>query len=285
MFFINAVQTYKHVVTHYLSSKMDICTGIFMKPLFDNVSGSLTFKFAKSRGAIHYHCIMCCHGENNTKLSLILKLLTLQIHYGLEIVNKHIATTYVAETHGSNFSLRPNNINNVKFGEPKRQLFCELNNDVVGTAVCKKYSNNKTNSILHAEEQLGDIFESQHGLESMHTGKFPEECLNPGGHPTGYYPHTRENMQTSINVLDKQELRKPKHARECHISEIRVNILNHYLCHRCCGYFLNKKQMPTIFKANNNGNVPSELKFYKSEGTDMVFTIYKEFRMVFGAPF
>ena len=71
--FVNAVQTYKHVVMNYLSSKMELWTGIFMKPLFDIVSESLTFEFDKSRGAIHYHCILCCRGENNTKISLILK--------------------------------------------------------------------------------------------------------------------------------------------------------------------------------------------------------------------
>ena len=125
--FINAVQTYKHGVTHHLSSKMELWTCIFIKPLFDIVSGSLTFELAKSRGAIHYHFILCCRGENNTKLSLILKELALQIHYGLKIVNKHIATTYVAETHDSTFSLRPNKINNVKFAEPKIKTFCELN--------------------------------------------------------------------------------------------------------------------------------------------------------------
>ena len=130
--FINAVQTYNNVVTHYLSSKMELCIGIFMKPLFDIISGSLTFEFAKSRGAIHCHCIMCCRDENNTKL------LALQIQYDLDIVNKHIVTTYVAETHDSIFSLLPNKINNVKFDETKRQLFCEINNDVVRTAVWKK---------------------------------------------------------------------------------------------------------------------------------------------------
>ena len=78
---------------------------------------------------------------------------------------------------------------------------------MVITAAWKKYSDNKTNAILHAEEQLGEICESQHSLEAMHTGKFPEEWLKPGGHLTGSYPHTRENMQTSRNVLDKQELR------------------------------------------------------------------------------
>ena len=140
--FINAIQTYKHVVTNYLSSKMELWTGIFMKLLFDIVSGLLTLEFAKSRGAIHCRCILWCRGENNTKLPLILKELALQIHYGLEIVNKHIAITYVAETHDSAFSLRPNKINKVKFREPKRKLFCELNNDVVGTSFWKKYSNN-----------------------------------------------------------------------------------------------------------------------------------------------
>ena len=228
---------------------------------------------------------MCCRGKNNTKLSLILKELALQIHYGLKIVNKHIATTYVAETHDSTFSLCPNKINNVKFGEPKIKTFCEINNDVVGTAVWKKYSDNKTNAILHAEEQLGELCESQHGLEAMHTGKSPEEWLKTGGHPTGSYPHTIENMQTSRTVLDKQELRKPKHARECHISERRVNMLNRCLCHKCCGYLLNQKQMETIFKANNYGDVPSELIFSRSERTDMVRTVYKECHMGFGAPF
>ena len=84
---INAVQTYKHLVTHYLYSQMELWPGIFMKPSFDIVSRLLTFELAKSRVAIHYHCIMCCRGKNNTKLSLILKELALQIHYGLEIVN------------------------------------------------------------------------------------------------------------------------------------------------------------------------------------------------------
>ena len=165
--------------------------------------------------------------------------MALQIHYGLNIVNKRTATTYVAETHDFIFSLRSNNINNVKFGEPKSQLFCEFNNDVVETNIWKKYSDNKTNSILHAEEELGEICESQHGLEAMHTSKFPEEWLKPGGHPTGSHPHTRKNMQISRNVLDKQELRKPKHAQEFNIAEIRVNMLNHFLCHNCCGYCLN----------------------------------------------
>ena len=129
-------------MTHYLSSKMELCIGIFMKPLFDIISGSLTFEFDKSRGAIHFHCILCCRGENNTKLSLILKELSLQFHYGIDIVKKHIGTTYVAETHDSIFALSPNKINNVNFGEPKRQLFCEINNDVVGAAAWKKYYDN-----------------------------------------------------------------------------------------------------------------------------------------------
>ena len=190
-----------------------IIPSILKTVLFDIVSGSLTFGFDKSRGSIHYHFILCCRGENNTKLSLILKELSLQIKYGLNIVNKRTATTYVAETHDFIFSLRPNNINNVKFGEPKSQLFCELNNDVVGAAVWKK-KDNKTNSVLHSEEQIVELCESQQGLKEMHTGKFPEEWLKPGGNPTGSFPHTRENMQTPRNLLDKQELRKPKHARE-----------------------------------------------------------------------
>ena len=85
------------------------------------------------------------------------------------------------------------------------------------------------------------ICESQHGLEAMDTSKFPEEWLDPGGHPTGSYPQTRENIQKSINVLDKQELRKPKHAWECNLAEGSFNMLNHCFCHNYCGYCLNKK--------------------------------------------
>ena len=97
--------------------------------------------------------------------------------------------------------------------------------------------------------------------------------------------HTLEKTCKHQKKLDKQELRKPKHAQECDLAERRVNMLNHCLCHKCCGYCLNQKQMTTIFKANKHGDVPSKLIFSRSNGTEMVFTVYKEYRMGFVTPF
>ena len=56
--FIDAVQKYKTIVTHYLAAKMEIWMGLFMKPVYGVDGGQLVFEFAKSRGAIHFRSLL-----------------------------------------------------------------------------------------------------------------------------------------------------------------------------------------------------------------------------------
>ena len=55
--FTSAVQKYKHVVTHFLASKMEIWYKIVMKNIHNVVDAMITKEFASSRGAIHYHSL------------------------------------------------------------------------------------------------------------------------------------------------------------------------------------------------------------------------------------
>ena len=56
--FVEAVQTYKNVVTHYFASKTEIWMALFMSPVFGVDGGNLAMEFAKSRGCIHFHSVL-----------------------------------------------------------------------------------------------------------------------------------------------------------------------------------------------------------------------------------
>ena len=55
--FTSVVQKYKHVVTHFLASKMGICYNIVLKSIHNVVDTMITKEFATSRGVIHYHSL------------------------------------------------------------------------------------------------------------------------------------------------------------------------------------------------------------------------------------
>ena len=52
----NVVNKYKNIVTLYVSTKMEIWMALFMKNVYGVTGGMLSYEFAPSRGAIHYHC-------------------------------------------------------------------------------------------------------------------------------------------------------------------------------------------------------------------------------------
>ena len=56
--FVDAVQTYKNVVTHYFAAKTEIWMALFMSPVFGVDGGNLAMEFAKSRGCIHFHSVL-----------------------------------------------------------------------------------------------------------------------------------------------------------------------------------------------------------------------------------
>ena len=56
--FLKMVQKYKNIVTTYVAVKMEIWMSTFMAPVHGVEGGNLSFEFASSRGAIHYHSIL-----------------------------------------------------------------------------------------------------------------------------------------------------------------------------------------------------------------------------------
>ena len=56
--FVEAVQTYKNIVTHYFAAKTEIWMALFMSPVFGVDGGNLAMEFAKSRGCIHFHSVL-----------------------------------------------------------------------------------------------------------------------------------------------------------------------------------------------------------------------------------
>ena len=55
--FQSAVQKYKHVVTNFFASKMEIWYNIVMQNVHNVVDAMRTKEFASSRGTIHYHSL------------------------------------------------------------------------------------------------------------------------------------------------------------------------------------------------------------------------------------
>ena len=115
-----AVQTYKHIVTHYLSGKMENWLGIFMGPIFGVIAALIVFEFAKTRGAIHYHSLLICDNENfQQKLQESLEILALSIHESVKKLNTFICNNWLEERDATNFEVRPDLLICAKNGEKR----------------------------------------------------------------------------------------------------------------------------------------------------------------------
>ena len=106
--FAVAIQKYKNIVTHYLSSKFEIWMAHFMKPVFGVNGGLAGNEFAISRGALHYHSLLQCDNNNeNYDLYSSLSDYSLHIHDSLSKLNTFISNTYNQEIHGDLFPTSP----------------------------------------------------------------------------------------------------------------------------------------------------------------------------------
>ena len=100
--FIDAVQKYKTIVTHYLAAKMEIWMGLFMKPVYGVDGGQLVFEFAKSRGAIHFHSLLTAKHKVFDDNATYLQDLSEKMHYTMEEVNEFIRDRYNPDLHKIN---------------------------------------------------------------------------------------------------------------------------------------------------------------------------------------
>ena len=113
--FHNAVQKYKTVVTHYLASKQEIWIALFMKPIYNVDGGLLTYEFAKSRGAIHYHSLLTQNSSpTKDKISEATKATVEKTNFAMETLNEFIQENCSEEKHKQMFVKRPDLMFNEK---------------------------------------------------------------------------------------------------------------------------------------------------------------------------
>ncbi len=225
--FNTAVQRYKNIVTHYLACKMEIWMTLFLRPVYGIESGSLSFEFAKSRGCIHYHATM--HSENNCMKKIIqsLKTLSIKISESIAQIRMHVRDQYSNSVHGEQgFSIQPDLVY-TKDGSENLKRFCSFTD--IGTQLWLEYELSVAQYTKECSCKIGLSLKKFFGLHAMHTGNLPDNWVKPGGAPESSYQLSCERMQSSKNVLDSEELKKPKWTRRTILYWQHSNITNH--CH------------------------------------------------------
>lgn len=277
-YFAKAVQSYKNVVTHYLASKMEIWMALFLKPVYGVESGQLSNEFAKMRGVIHFHSALRIMSDAIKASQRALKEFALALSEQMENVNEFIMENYDPHLHGDDFPINPALVN-TKDGAAVREKFCMLSDR--GKYEWKIYSLQKGIHEKNFNEKIGEIFESEFGIHALHIGNFPEDWVKPGGLPNDNYRVTSTGMQSSADVIDRQELKKPKFHREHNLFERRVNITNHAGTHKCSGYCLKCKKLSQRYDPERHADVKDQDKFL-IDGVEMVKVTCEDCRFGFG---
>ena len=279
--FANAVQKYKNVVTHYLASKMEIWMALFMAPVYGVDGGVLSNEFSKSRGAIHFHALLTTILETFSRsMQQLLETFALDIDQAMEDLNSFIKEAFNQMTHKDQFPTRPDKIVDPKKAEPVREEFCLLSVD--GTHAWAAYIEAKKLAQQTIDDKLGKLMEIEYGINALHSGNFPQDWVKPGGLSNDNYRQTCDEMQSSRDVLDKQELKKPKFEREEHLFERQSNITNHARTHKCSTYCWKKTSLSQQFDEQLHSAVNAEDRFQAQNGTSMVRVHQHSCRMGYG---
>ena len=113
----------------------------------------------------------------------------------------------------------------------KRDVVCKL--IPWGGGGWDKFQNN----VLHTNERLNitisSVMESNWGYSAMHPGNALRDLVKYSGDPIMCYRYTYSNMQSSEEVIDKQEIRKVKCSKKNDIFNRQNNIINHVFTHKC----------------------------------------------------
>ena len=279
--FANAVQKYKNVVTHYMASKMEIWMALFMAPVFGVDGGVLAFEFAKSRGAIHFHALLTTvFNAFSQSMQRILKQFALNVDTAVEALNSFIKETFDEDTHKDQFPSRPDTIIDVKKAELVREDFCKLTPE--GIQQWSTYLQTKKIAQQTVDNEMGKLMELEYGINALHPGNLPQDWVKPGGLANDNYRQTSDDMQCSRDVLDKQELKKPKFEREGDLFARQSNITNHARTHKCSDYCWKKKSFSQKFDEQLHLASTPEDRFYAQDGTAMVRVHQHTCRMGFG---
>lgn len=81
---------------------------------------------------------------------------------------------------------------------------------------------------------IGKILEKQFGVKAIHCGNFPKDWVKPGGFEEDNYHTTMKGMQSSSDVIEKGELKRPKHEQENDLFERKMICLRDRSLKKSC---------------------------------------------------
>ena len=140
--FVEAVQTYKNVVTHYFAAKTEIWMALFMSPVFGVEGGNLSMEFAKSRGCIHFHSVLQAAHRALRIGSDELRNYAKTISESMKTIDQFIDGHWTSQ-HNAEFPTRPSKVYS-QAGLELRERFCSKTQE--GKAIMDQYHRFATGS-------------------------------------------------------------------------------------------------------------------------------------------
>ena len=288
--FCKAVQRYKNVVTHYLASKAEIWFAFMYNRNYQVDGGNLIHEFAKSRGAIHYHAV-CSSGGGQcmNEVAEALKTFSLAISDAMDdlhaFIDQHFDPIEHVDEEGKPWN--PKNCYARGAALEQRKNFCLRFEG--GQEAWETYSQTVANAQAICSKAVGKALESHFGLHAVHTGNPPDDWLKPGGQAVdgSNYRGTETGMQSSDDVKERRELKKPKHVEENFLFDRNANMCNHCGNHKCSGYCWNEVERVRKFDPEHDQDVPESDRFTRTapannETVEYVRFIKYDCRMHFG---
>jgi hypothetical protein len=274
--FTDAVHKYKMFITHYLASKMEIWMNHFMQPVYGMTGGNTSMEFTKTRGAIHYHMASYSNHLSIAAMHDHLRICAENIADAMEAINQFITQNY---KYSAEFPKCPSEIFNTS-GFKHCAEFMDSLDSPDANKMWEDFIQIKEKLIDACGRDIGNEFESEFGLEAMHTGNFPHDWVKSGGlQMDGDYPATTEGMQSSADVLAQRELKQTKISRERWLYRRKSNIMNHAYTHKCSGYCTIWKELRQKYNPDIHILFGEYLKKFDDKN---VVVISYECRMGFG---
>jgi hypothetical protein len=132
----------------------------------------------------------------------------------MEVVNQYIIAHYKEDN--PHFTSNPA-FNFSRDGFRLREEY--MDEDKHGSSeshlVWQNFLSIKINALEECAKLIGHEFEAEFGIEAIHTGQCPQDWVKPGGFKDDDdYPPTCDDMQSHADVIERQELNKPKVERD-----------------------------------------------------------------------
>ena len=189
---------------------------LFMAPVFGVTGGNLTYKFAKSRGMIHYYSVLRSKHPALKQSMNALRRLAIAISTAVDTLHDFINTNFqVTETFPTdpvtilhmagqgNIDVRKSFCNSQDVGQPGKTAWAAYERTIdEAKEICRN--------------TVGMALMTNFGFHAMHTGHGPEDFVMPGGlgEVSSDYRQTSEEMITSSDVLTRGALKKRKWTQE-----------------------------------------------------------------------